>query len=395
MRRRPMQAWPERDRASLGPRGKRVSSFIALAAVAFFVATTAVSATTLPSASYTISGITGDNGWYRGSPGGNYVVVHWSLSDPDNLVVDSHGCGIAVQVPGPTKGIQTTCTVDLSGGGSISFPTSTIKIDADPPTGVSGAPARAPDANGWYNHLVGLTWGGSDVTSGIASCTSSSYSGPDSATASVTGTCQDKAGNVASASFALKYDATPPALSKVGVTSRAASDLVRWSSSSPSDNAVVQRWARGSSEEPVVYRGAADRFLDTKIQVGLEYVYAIQTTDQAGNASKRITVAGLPKVLTLKKMSYIPRAAPNPILRWQRMRGASYYHVQLFRGSRRILAAWPSTRQLSLPTSWSWAGHRYKLAPGKYRWYAWAGIGRRSFARYNRIGSARFIVPPG
>ena len=33
--------------------------------------------------------------------------------------------------------------------------------------------------------------------------------------------------------------------------------------------------------------------------------------------------------------------------------------------------------------------------PGKYRWYAWAGIGRRSFARYNRIGSARFIVPPG
>jgi len=179
------------------------------------------------------------------------------------------------------------------------------------------------------------------------------------------------------------------------VTSRAASDLVRWSSSSPSDRAVVERWARGSSEQPVVYRGAADRFVDKKIQVGLEYVYAIQTTDQAGNTSKRITVAGLPKVLTLKKMSYIPRAAPNPILRWARLRGASYYHVQLFRGSKRILAAWPSTRQLALPASWTWAGRHYKLGPGNYRWYAWGGIGKRSFARYNRIGSARFIVPPG
>ena len=77
------------------------------------------------------------------------------------------------------------------------------------------------------------------------------------------------------------------------------------------------------------------------------------------------------------------------------MRGASYYHVQLFRGSKRILAAWPSTRQMALPTTWKWAGHRYRLKPGKYRWYAWAGIGRRSFAKYDRIGSARFIVPPG
>ena len=34
--------------------------------------------------------------------------------------------------------------------------------------------------------------------------------GPDSASAAVTGTCRDKAGNAATASFALHYDATPP-----------------------------------------------------------------------------------------------------------------------------------------------------------------------------------------
>jgi hypothetical protein len=395
MRRRPMQAWPKRDRVPLGPRGKRVWSVVALAVVAFFVATTSGSATTLPSASYTISGVTGDNGWYRGSAAGDFVVVHWTLSDPDNLVVNSHDCGIAVQVPGPTTGTQAVCTVDLAGGGSIPFPTSTIKIDADPPTSVAATPARAPDANGWYNHAVSLAWNGSDTTSGIASCTSTSYAGPDSATASVSGSCRDKAGNVGSGHFVLRYDATPPTLSKVKITSRAASDLVRWTSTSSSDTAVVQRWARGNSQEPVVFRGAASKYVDKKIQVGLEYAYAIQTVDQAGNLSKRITVSALPKVLTLRKTSYIPRAARNPILRWPKIRRARYYHVQLFRGSKRILAVWPNRRQLALPRAWKWAGRRYRLKPGQYRWYVWAGIGRRSFARYNRIGSARFIVRPG
>jgi hypothetical protein len=70
-----------------------------------------------------------------------------------------------------------------------------IKIDADPPTGVSAAAGRTPDHNGWYNHTVGVTWSGSDATSGIASCTSISYSGPDSGTATANGTCTDQAGN--------------------------------------------------------------------------------------------------------------------------------------------------------------------------------------------------------
>jgi hypothetical protein len=349
-------------------------------------------AASTPTISWSIDGIAGNSGWWRGSTHGNNVILHWTVT-ANPPPTNTPGCDPAITIPGPTLGVTKTCTATNDDGTSMS--SKTIKIDADPPTGLSATPARVPDVNGWYNHSVGLSWSGSDATSGIASCTTAPYSGPDSATASALGSCSDQAGNVASASFPLKYDATAPVLSKLGVTSRAASDLVRWTSSSPSDSAVVQRWARGSSQEPVVYRGASDRFLDKKIQVGLEYVYAIQTTDQAGNASKRITVSGLPKVLTLKKMSYIPRAATDPILRWQKTRGARYYHVQLFRGSKRILAAWPSARQLALPTSWTWAGHRYKLAPGKYRWYAWAGIGRRSFARYNRIGSARFIVPPG
>ena len=47
--------------------------------------------------------------------------------------------------------------------------------------------------------------------SGLASCVQpQTYSGPDSATAAVSGSCSDQAGNVRNASFGLKYDATAP-----------------------------------------------------------------------------------------------------------------------------------------------------------------------------------------
>jgi hypothetical protein len=67
--------------------------------------------------------------------------------------------------------------------------------------------------------------------------------------------------------------------------------------------------------------------------------------------------------------------------------------VQLFRGTKRVLAAWPNRPELVLPDTWRWAGHRYHLGPAKYHWYVWEGIGKRSFARYRSIGSAVFIVP--
>jgi len=98
-------------------------------------------------------------------------------------------------------------------------------------------------------------------------------------------------------------------------------------------------------------------------------------------------------VLGLGKTPYVPRAAKGPILRWNAVRGATYYHVQLFRDSKRILAAWPVRPELPLRATWKWNGHKYRLAAGHYRWYVWAGLGRRSFARYRSIGHAQFIVP--
>ena len=108
---------------------------------------------TLPSISYSIDGIVGSNGWYWGSTGGEYVVLLWSVSGADNT-----DCQFAVKVDGPNTGTTRSCSAS-NGSGTVSATTTTIKIDADPPTGVN-ASARSPDHGAWYNQPVGITWKG-------------------------------------------------------------------------------------------------------------------------------------------------------------------------------------------------------------------------------------------
>src|SRR5919204_5442111 len=106
-----------------------------------------------PSISYTITGIAGTNGWYRGSSTGeDYVVLHWAISDPSSQVASTSGCELAIRIDGPTTGTVKTCTATLIDNSQISTTTAPIKVDADPPTGVPAALSRTPaDSNGWYN----------------------------------------------------------------------------------------------------------------------------------------------------------------------------------------------------------------------------------------------------
>lgn len=375
MRRRPMRSF------------KKASVLVALTCSAFAVGLPGAGADTLP-ITYSIDGIVGTNGWYRGNTHGNFVVVRWSINTP----VKSD-CAHAMEVDGPVVGATRSCTITLLDGSQLTRTTVPINVDATPPTGVAPSLSRGADFNGWFNHPVTVSWVGSDATSGIAGCSRVTYSGPDSSAAPVGGGCTDRAGNSTSAPVSISYDATAPVLSKASVDSRNGSDLVTWKSSSAADTAVVQRWPRGGKTQPVVFRGAGGSFMDKKVAAGLEYMYAVQTFDQAGNASKRRLVAGLAKVVTMRRLPYVPRVADQPILRWPRVRGATYYNVQLYRGSKRVFATWPTTNHLGLPAKWKWAGKWRHLTQGRYRWYVWAGLGRRSFARYQTIGNAQFIVP--
>jgi len=366
-----------------------VLSALALAVLVTFVPTALGAGTGLPVISYSIDGVAGTNGWYRGSAGGNYVRLIWSVTDADNT-----DCASPLKIDGPNAGTTRSCSAS-NAAGTVTAQTTAIKIDADPPTGVAAAATRAPDHNGWYNHAFAIAWRGADATSGIASCSSLEYSGPDTAAANVSGGCTDNAGNSASSSFAVEYDATAPQLSSLSVQSSVGANIVHWKSSSSNDVAAISRVARGTRSERSLFSGPGVGFVDKKIQDGVEYRYSVRTYDQAGNGSQARTVVALPKVVSLgKKIGYTPRTAGTPILSWPARRGASYYHIQLFRNGKRILAAWPLTTELALHQRWRWAGRRYRLAAAHYTWFAWAGFGTRKAARYKLLGHSTFIVSP-
>lgn len=366
------------------------STAAALVGLAFFLLLAASASAATPTIGYSIDGISGTNGWYRGSSHGDNVVVHWSVS----LDTTATNCLAAVTVAGPTSGTTRSCWAENTEGRTTAV-TRPIKIDAIPPTRVSAHLSRRPDANGWYNHPVTIRWKGADATSGIASCTSGTYRGPDTAGAAINGGCTDRAGNSAGYQVHLAYDATPPVVTRVAERSTAASVVLRWSSSSTSDRILLRRRVRGRTAKTTVFEGSGSGFTDEKIHPGVEYVYSVQAFDQAGNASKIVSIGALSKILTLRKTPYVPRAAPNPILRWPRVRDASYYNVQLFHGSKRIYSAWPTMHQIGLHPTWKWSGRRFWLTPGRYRWYVWAGFGSRRLARYRILGTARFELARG
>src|SRR5439155_924389 len=144
------------------------------------------------------------NGWYN-----HPVTISWSGSDATSGPVSCTSLSYS-RPDGGSIAPSGTCT-DQAGNTSAA-PTlpNPIKYDSTPPV-FAPSPDRSANANGWYRSPVTSTWNGSDKTSGIASCPSSAtYSTPDSANAALSATCTDQAGNSASASFPLKYDASPP-----------------------------------------------------------------------------------------------------------------------------------------------------------------------------------------
>jgi hypothetical protein len=146
----------------------------------------------------------GSNGWYKSN-----VSLVWTVTDPESSVSKT-GC-VDQNIIADQAATTYSCSAS-SAGGSAAPVNVTIKRDATAPSGVSGAPDRAPDNGTWYNQAVDVDFTGTDARSGIASCTTTTYSGPDGSGVSVNGSCTDNAGNtsasVASSSF--NYDGSGP-----------------------------------------------------------------------------------------------------------------------------------------------------------------------------------------
>jgi hypothetical protein len=337
-----------------------------------------------------VTGQTGDNGWYVSN-----VIVNWSISPPGYTV--DFGCAPSTLINTDTASRKVDCGASI--GGDSASASVTIHRDTTAPSVVANAD-RTPDGRGGlYNHQLSVTWSGVDATSGIASCTSMPYAGPDGTSIALTGTCKDKAGNVSTAvPFVFGYDATPPVLANVSARSDNASVRLGWDASGASRILVTRSSGTArTAQSGVAYDGTGDAFTDTGLKNGTRYTYLVQAFDAAGNAASttaEVTPYAEASSVHLLSPGHLSRVRKAPMLRWREVRKASYYNIQLYRKGKKILSAWPTKPHYQLRRVWRYNGKRHRLVKGTYWWYLWAGYGHRSQHRYGKLlGKRSFIVP--
>lgn len=322
-------------------------------------------------------------GWYRAP-----VTVAFSGNDTTSGIAS---CTSATY-SGPDSGSASVSGTCRDNAGNVSAAASFgLRYDATAPA-VTAVPSRAPDANGWYSHPVDVSFAGTDGGSGISSCTpTATYAGPDSSKVDVSGGCVDAAGNKATATATFQYDSTPPALTTVAADVSSRTATLTWKEPADAASVAVTRTPGRSGKKPsVVFTGRASSFRDRNLTPGVTYRYVVTVLDAAGNARTVDVKAAVPAL-------YLPaagaRVGAGAVLAWQKVAGASYYNVQIYRGAHKVLSIWPKRPTLRLPRSWSYAGKRHRLAPGRYRWYVWPGRGPLKAAKYGAlIGGNTFVV---
>ncbi|HWH28323.1 MAG TPA: hypothetical protein VNU26_05065, partial [Mycobacteriales bacterium] len=144
------------------------------------------------------------SGWHTSD-----VVVTWNWSDGQSGI-DESACTTQTTSSGEGAAVTVTarCKDRVGNEGTASR---TFKVDKTAP---AAAPTFQAATAGWYREDVAVAWNWSDEGSGVdpAACTTESKSSGEGAAVTVTATCKDKAGNMATASRTFKVDKTPPAI---------------------------------------------------------------------------------------------------------------------------------------------------------------------------------------
>jgi hypothetical protein len=152
------------------------------------------------------------------------VNLRWTLVDPNFTPVAGSSCDTTT-ITTDTPGTDITCAVQDASLTRVQK-TVTLRVDQTAPSVTSATAARSADKSGWWNHSVSWVFAGTDATSGIASCDTITYSGPDTGSGDVAGQCRDNAGNAATGHAAIKYDATAPSITSI--TPERAADRAGW-----------------------------------------------------------------------------------------------------------------------------------------------------------------------
>src|SRR5947199_1929359 len=169
-------------------------------------------------------------------------------------------------------------SVELRSKPGASISVQIIGIDNDPPV-IKATVSPAPNAAGWNNTSVTVTFTCTDATSGVAVCPPAQTLTSDGANQVVSGTATDKAGNSESTSVTVKLDKTPPIIT---AAASPGPNSANWNNTPVTVTFVCSDATSGVSSCPQTQTVSAD---------GANQIISRTATDIAGNsASASVTV---------------------------------------------------------------------------------------------------------
>ncbi|HEX6702442.1 MAG TPA: HYR domain-containing protein [Gaiellaceae bacterium] len=318
----------------------------------------------------------------------------------------------------PLGTTKVTCSATDSHGNTASASFNVSVVDTTPPrllvppdsfvnaTSAAGIPVTDPAVQAFLAVATA-----NDIVDPSPKITNDAPAVLPVGTTTITFTATDASGNKTTATAALTVkpppppgtpqppppvvDRTPPddvTALKASVGNRLVKLTWKLPSAKDFDHVEIARSsAAPGSPQTVVYKGKGKTFSDRKVQNGVEYRYVLTSFDQTGNNSAGVAVTATPKRALLVSPQDAAKVKGPPTLAWVATATARYYNVQVFRGSQKILSAWPAKNALQLHKAWKFQGRQYRLTRGLYRWYVWPGIGRKSEAKYGpMLGTSTF-----
>jgi hypothetical protein len=338
----------------------------------------------------------------------------YSVSGSDDGLALLPGVITCAPVSGTTFPLGTTsvtCTAPdpLGNVGTVSFSV-TVRDTTAPSINAPDASFTATDASGIArtdpavaSYLTGIS--ASDLVSGTTLTTTTPDRLPIGVTTIVV-TARDAAGNQSQKNVTLTVlepgkKAPPPDFTAPGPVRNAkatAGDgkiVLTWLNPAAADLRSIRivRTAVGSDTKTTVFNGLARTVTIKGLKNGVAYRFELVAFDKAGNSSRPVVVSATPEAAPLALPKPGTRVAEPPLLRWARVPSAAYFNVQLYRGGKKVLSAWPTVARLQLQAAWTYDKRAYTLKPGTYTWYVWPGVGARSAAVYGQLlGKSQFVV---
>jgi alpha-tubulin suppressor-like RCC1 family protein len=215
-------------------------------------------------------------------------VVSTSVASP--LMLTTEGANVSGDV-----------VVTDAAGNSTTVKSPAVKIDKTLPVAKASV-SPAPNANGWNNTNVTVSFSGTDALSGIAACTNVVLT-TDGANQTASGTCTDNAGNVSLPATAsgINIDSMPPTL--VFDAPNPAPNAAGWNNSDVRMGFTVRDNLSGVVSTSV----ASPLMLTTE---GANVSGDVIVTDAAGNsATVKSPAVRIDKTLPVARASALP--APN------------------------------------------------------------------------------------